>query len=229
MAVNITGQPSGLSQNDSYLDKLLAYGPFKTRAVTLLQDAALGADLARGSLLCPNGTKYVAPSTTETTVAITAAGGANDLLVNDVGAGVPLEYDVTLTKPPIPGTVQIVTTLDGSATPVKNLGLDNGRGFGQSADGFFTIDYNTGRLRIVFATVPTDNDDIKAAFKYRALAAGSLGLPSLILAEDIPQASLVAGDVVSVAYELGSFQIVGVPNYSAGYLHALREVGILLV
>jgi len=165
----------------------------------------------------------------ETVVPIDATG---EVLVNALGA-VILIYDVTLATPPIPGTVTIATTLDASATPKFSIGPDNGQGYAESADGFFSIDYESGRARVVLAAVATAGDDLKAGYTHRIQDAvpadeAGRGLPKFILLENILGADVVAGDVKTTAYIKGRFRQPELLGYSAGYEDHLRSLGILI-
>lgn len=216
-------QPS-LETDTFTWDKLIADGMPQAKGVTLKQISGQSAVLARGTMLCL-GTdgKYHPLAASETTVAL------NDVLFkDDFGAGAATEWDFTLAKPPIPGTLQVVTVDQGTTTVVLNAGTDNGRGVGSGADGTFTVDYNTGRVRVVFSSAPSDDDDGTFTYKHRNPNAAALGLPVAILAEDIAAADLDAGDVVTVAYYKGRFRSAALVGYSAGYQFYLNQLGIYL-
>lgn len=224
-------QPSGLTQEVYSPDKLLVMGPFETRSVTLLQAAAQSGVMARGTLLCINAAgKFVALDTAETTIAL---GATTEVVVNNLQAAGALIQDYVTAKPPIPGSLTMATTADGSATHVLELGSDNGRGIGSGAGGSFTLDYNTGRGRAVLGSAPTNGDDLKVGYKHRSVltpyggsTVSPYGLPIAILAEEITEAALKAGDVVSLAYVRGTFNSGMLVGYSAGYDYHLNNAGI---
>lgn len=211
-------------------DKLLgADMPIETRSITLEQRAgSLDAEYARGRLLNQDvDGKWHIISSTETTVALDAAG---EVIKNNL-ATTDLQIPFKLAKPPIPGTVHLATTADASATVLKELGVDNGEGRGVGADGWFTIDYETGAGIAYLATAPTATNDLKAGYKYRAVddadaAETQKAMPKAILAEDVPGASVVAGDVVTTAYVAGEFNRSALLGYSAGYEPHLNRLGI---
>lgn len=212
-------------------DALQAGGNILTAPVTIAQRAAtVDADYVVGRLCYPDSLgKLHLLDTAATVETIQAAAG--DIIIDDVGATPALIQDATLARPPVPGTVTIVSTTNGSATPVFSIGPDNGDGFAESADGFFEIDYDSGRVRIVFAVALTANDDLKAAYDYRitdALAANEAhrGLPRYILTEDVLGASVVAGDVKTVAIVKGRVRQQSLIGYQAGYEGWLRKLGI---
>lgn len=224
-------QPSGITQEVYSPDKLLVKGPFETQSVTLLQAASQSGVMARGTMLCINAAgKFVALDAAETTIAL---GATTEVLVNNLQAAGPLIHDAATAKPPIPGTLSVGVTADGSATVLDDLGNDNGRGHGSDTGGSFDIDYNTGAIRAVLAAAPTDTEDLKAGYKHRSTLAaygGSTvapyGLPIAILAEEITEAALKAGDVVSLAYVKGTFNSGMLVGYSAGYDYHLNNAGI---
>lgn len=216
------------------VNPLLAKGPFVSESITIEQDAgAVAGEYVVGRLLNKDvDGKYHLLAAAETTVALAAT---TEVVIDNLAAAsgtAPLPF--ALAKPPIPGTVHLATTATGSATVLKELGTDNGKGVGVGADGSFTIDYETGRGVAYLASAATDTNDLKAGYKHRtpdAADAGEtlLGLPKVILAEDVDVASLVAGDVVTVAYTKGGFNKELVLSYSAGYKDHLRSIGIELI
>lgn len=223
-------QPS-LTTGTFTWDKLLGADlPIETIACTLEQRAgSTDAEYARGRLLNQDvDGKWHIISSTETTVALNATG---EVIKNNL-AGTDLQIPFTLANPPVPGTVNLATTADGSATVLKQLGVDNGEGRGVGADGWFTIDYDTGTGIAYLATAPTATNDLKAGYKYRAVDAADTAetqraLPRAILAEDIAGASVIAGDVVTVAYVRGEFRRAALLGYSAGYEGHLNKIGIV--
>jgi hypothetical protein len=231
--MSVTGQPSGIFHTDFVFDALIANGPVKTASVTLERKVgAVSTDFVRGRLLQVDvdGKGHIL-SSTETTVALNATGEVikNNLLAASGVAPIPF----TLAHPPIPGTVHLATTADGSATILKELGTDNGHGAGSGAGGNFTIDYATGQGVAYLATAATDTNDLKAGYTYRGVdpadAGESLsGLPTHILAEDVAAAVIDAADVVVTAYVAGEFLATGLVGYSAGYKPHLRTLGIFV-
>lgn len=227
----ISGQPFFSTQEGPNYDGLIANGPVKTRSITLESNAsATDALYARGRLLNKDvDGKYHALSSTVTVVAISATA---EVVVDNLAAAsgvTPLPF--TLAHPPIPGTVHLVTTATGVITTLKNLGTDNGSGYGVGADGHFTIDYATGAGEATFNSAATDTNDLKAGYSYSAEDAPDAGetaggLDYVILGEDIPATRLIAGDVVTFAYDGGEFLASGIQGYAAGYLEVLRRVGI---
>lgn len=232
--MSVSGQPGGITELGSLTyDNLIASGRPLAVGITLEQDAgAVAGEYIRGRLLVKDvDGKYHFVSSTETTVALNATGEVirNNLLAASGVAPLPF----TLANPPIPGTVHLATTADGSATILKELGTDNGQGVGVGADGWFTIDYATGRGVAYLNTAATDTNDLKAGYKYRAIDPADsgetiVGLPTAILAEDILLAAIVAGDVVTAAYVEGEFLASGLSGYSSGYKDHLRSVGIIV-
>lgn len=223
-------QPS-LTTGTFTWDKLLGADlPIETISVTLETRAgSTDAEYARGRLLNQDvDGKWHIISSTETTVALNASGEVirNNLATTD------LQIPFVLAKPPVPGTVQVATTADGSATILKNLGVDNGEGRGVGADGWFIIDYDTGAGVAFLTTAPTATNDLKAGYKYRAVDDADAGetqraLPRAILAEDVLGASVVAGDVVTLAYVRGEFRRAALLGYSTGYEGHLNKIGIV--
>jgi len=202
---------------------------FETKSIVIEQRAAMtDAEVARGRLLNADvDGKYHPISSAETTVALNASG---EVLVNDM-AGTETQADVVLAHPPIPGTVTLATTADGSATHVVELGTDNGEGQGKGAGGHFTVDYETGIIHVVFTTAPTIHHDLKAGYKYRAVDAADsgetlLGMPKVILAEDLVGQDVIDGDVTTIAYVAGVFNRAALKGYSAGYESHLNRQGI---
>lgn len=229
MAVNVTSQPMGMDSVSSYIDKLLVSGEFRTREVTLLQDASLTTDLLRGQLLVPDASgKFVRLAAAEVTVPLNAT---SEVVKNSL-ATTDLICVFTCAKPPIPGTMTMAVTADGSATVVKDLGTDNGFGTGVGADGRFEIDYQTGRGVAYLSTAPTATHDLKAGYKHRnpgvGVGSSPLGLPSVVLAEDILSTLLVAGDVKTIGYTEGKFLASALVGYSAGYREFMRLAGLTL-
>lgn len=216
-------QPSGLTSAVYSPDTLLVTGPFETRQIVIAQNAGQTSPLPRGQLLCldANG-RYQPLAAAETTVLIDAAG---EVIRNNL-AGSEVSIDVVTAKPPIPGTLQLATTADGSATIVLNLGTDNGRGVGSGAGGLFFVDYHTGRIRAVFTTAPTASHDLKAGYKHRNPAAGVLALPTVVLAEEIEAAKIAAGHVTTLGYVRGVFNSQALVGYSPGYDYHLNAIGI---
>lgn len=231
--MSVTGQPSGLTETAFVYDNLIANGPVKTASITLERKiGAVTADFVRGRLLQVDvdGKGHMI-SSTETTVALNATGEVvkNGLLAASGVAEIPF----VLAHPPIPGTIHLATTGDGSATVLKELGVDNGYGEGIGADGRFTIDYQTGQGSAYLTSAATDTNDLKVGYKYRAVdaadAAESLaGMPTHILAEDVAAALIDAADVVVTAYTAGEFLATGLVGYSAGYNPHLRTLGIFV-
>lgn len=223
-------QPSLASADYTWDGLLGADLPLQTIAITLEQRASsTDAEYSRGRLLNVDvDGKYHPISSTETTVALNASG---EVVKNNMQATDPLTVPFVLAKPPVPGTVHLATTADASATIKKELGTDNGEGRGVGADGWFTIDYETGNGVAYLATAVTNGDDLKAGYKYRAVDAADsaetvLGMPKAILAEDVLGASVVAGDVKTIAYVAGEFKQSKVLGYSAGYEKHLNRLGI---
>lgn len=229
--MSINFQPSGVDSTAFTPDGLLSSGPLKTESGVLLQAASKSGDLKRGHLLArdANG-KYVALDAAATTIAITTTA---EVIVNNLQAAGPLIHDAVTAKPPIPGTLQVAVTADGSATVIDDLGVDNGRGIGSDTGGHYTIDYNTGRIRAVLAAAPTDTEDLKAGYKHRSALAeyaistlSPLALPVAILAEDVTEATIKAGDVTTVVYTAGQFVASKIVGYEVGYKEYLESIGI---
>ena len=125
----------------------------------------------------------------------------------------------------------IATTANGSATPLFSIGPDNGEGFAESADGHFSIDYDSGRVRIVYAVAPTATNDIKAGYKHRIVDAvpaneAGRGLPRVILPDSFLGATLVAADTKTVAYIGGRFRKADLVGYEDGYKNWFRSLKI---
>jgi hypothetical protein len=219
-------QPAGFDSAAFVYDELLLrLEDQQTEEITLAQD--VGATVlthVRGRMLNkdPETGLWHPLSSTETTVALDATG---EVIVNAIGATL-LEFNFQLAFPPIPGTVTLATTADGSATVLKALGTDNGLGRGAGADGEFTIDYQSGKGRAILATTGGATNDLKAGYKHRtpALPTPPLipqGLPVRILAETHTAAVVAAGDVVTVAYSEGHFNTGALVGWSAGFASAL--------
>ena len=205
------------------IDKLFAEA-VQGESMTLAQDAAATVDVKRGHLLVLNPTtgKVMPLAAAETTVSL---GATTEVIKNNL-AVTDLVIPFVTAKPPIPGTVSLATTVDGNATPVQVLGTDNGRGVGSGADGWFTIDYITGRGVAYLAAAPTATHDLKAGYKHRNPGSGYNGLPHAILAEDVAKASTVAGDVVVPVYRVGIVSPDGLIGYSAGYREYMKDRGL---
>lgn len=216
------------------VNPLLAKGPYVAESITIEQDAGvIAGEYVVGRLLNKDvDGKYHLLANAETTVAL---GATTEVVGNNLQAAsgtAPIPF--VLAKPPIPGTVSMATTTDGSATPVQVLGTDNGRGMGVGAGGRFTIDYDTGQGVAYLAAAVTNGDDLKAGYKHRTPDAADsgetlLGLPRIILAEDVDIVALAAGDVVTVGWRKGGFNEDLVLSYSAGYKEHLRSIGIELI
>lgn len=234
MAVTgISGQPLFSVSEGPTFDGLIANGPVKTRSITIELDADAADTLyVRGRLLNKDvDGLYHAISSTETTVTL---GATTEVVVDAMLAAsgtAPVPF--TLAHPPVPGTVHIATTATGSATVLKELGTDNGSGYGEGAGGHFTIDYATGAGVATFLTAVADTNDLKAGYKYRAMdAPDSLetigGLALVILGEDIPASRINAASIRTFAYDAGEFNASKLYGYSAGYLEILRGFGIYI-
>lgn len=207
-------------------------GEYKGRGITLETRAgSVDADYAAGRLLNIDvDGKYHPISSTETTVALNATG---EVIKNNLAA-TDLIIPFALAAPPIPGTVALATTADGSATPVIVLGTDNGKGKGVGAGGWFEIDYETGRGVAYLTTAPTATHDLKAGYKNRAVDAADsaetlLGMPKAILMENVTGAAIIAGDVKATAAIAGTFVRSKLAGYSAGYEAHLNTLGIYTV
>lgn len=225
----MSSQPSLSTGTYAWDGVMGAHLHIETASITLEQRAgSTDAEYKRGRLLNVDvDGKYHPVSSTETTVALNATG---EVIKNNL-AGTETVVDTVLAKPPLPGTVTVATTADGSATPVLALGTDNGEGIGIGANGHFTVDYETGQIRAFFVTAPTATHDLKAGYKYRAVDAADsgetlLGMPKAILAEDVLGADVVAGDVKAIAYVAGEFKQSKLLGYSAGYEKHLNRLGI---
>lgn len=232
--MSVTGQPSGITTRGSMTyDALIASGPVRTRSLTIERKiGAVAADFARGRCLQidVDGKGHMI-SSTETTVALNASGEVikNGLLAASGTDPIPF----VLAKPPIPGTVHLATTADGSATVLKELGVDNGQGRGVGADGWFDLDYETGQGVAYLASAATDTNDLKAGYKYRAVDAADAGetlagMPKAILAEDVDATLIDAADQVATVYVAGEFLATGLVGYSAGYKEAMRVLGMFI-
>lgn len=227
MSINFNA--SGATTDTFSPDDLVVGGPLRTRSITLEQYAsATGDDYVRGALLNVDvDGKYHLISNTVTTVALNTTG---EVLLNNA-AGTETILVKYLAAPPLPGTVTIASTADGSATPVVAFGTDNGEGEGKGAGGSFTVDYETGRVVINVVTALTATHDVKAGYQYRAVEAADSGetqtaMPKAILAETVTDAAVIAGDVVVTAYIGGQFASAAIPNYSSAYRRHLRRLGI---
>lgn len=231
MATGISGQPSFGRTDEVTYGGLFANGAVKTRNIVLEEDTDADDDLyVRGRLLNRDADgKYHAIGSTESTVAIAATTGA-EIGANDVD-GNAVSFSFTLAHPPVPRSLQVVTTADASATVVKNAGVDNGFGAGVGPDGSFTVNYNTGQVTVTFTAAPAIHTDVKVAYKYRTVDAPDTGetqaaMPVVILGEDIPAARINEEDVTTFAYDAGEFLATDLVGYSAGFQEALRGVGI---
>lgn len=212
----------------------LVGGDYKSRGVILETRAgSVDAEYAVGRLLNIDvDGKYHPISSTETTVALNATG---EVVKNNLAAAsgtAPIPF--VLAHPPIPGTVHLATTADGSATVLKELGTDNGHGMGVGADGSFTIDYETGQGIAYLASAATDTNDLKAGYKYRTVDAADsaetlLGMPKAILMESVTGAAVIAADVKATAAIAGTFVRSKLLGYSAGYEPHLNRLGIFTV
>lgn len=231
MPAAVNGHPFFSASEGPGFDNLIANGPVKTRSIVIEIDAdATDALYVRGRLMNKDVDGLYHPiSSTVTTVAISATA---EVIIDGLLAAtslVPLPF--TLAHPPIPGTVHLVTTANGVITTLKNLGTDNGNGYGVGADGHFYIDYATGAGVATLTTAATDTNDLKAGYQYRAMDAPDAtetagGLDFVILGEDITAAAIAAASVRTFAYDAGEFLASGLLGYSAGYLEHLRRVGI---
>ena len=218
----------------SAINSILAKGPFVTKSITIEQDAgAIAGEYVVGRLLNVDvDGKYHLLAAAETTVALAAT--TEVVIDNMLAADGIVPRGFVLAQPPIPGTVHLATTATGSATVVKELGTDNGEGVGVGADGWFSIDYETGKGVAYFTTATTDTHDLKAGYKHRTPDAADsaetrMGMPKVILAEDVTLASVIAGDVRTIAYVSGGFNKELVLSYSAGYEKSLQKLGIHLI
>lgn len=219
-------QPFGVTETASVFDNLLVHGPYQLVSVTIDQNAgASGADTdiyaPRGCLLAidPADSKAEPAAAAETTVAIAATA---EVIYNNLQATGPLTLAAQLANPPIPGTVQIAVTADGSATVVDNLGVDDGLGFGTNTGGSYIINYQNGAVIATLAAAPTDTEDLKAGYKHRGLPA----MPSLVLAEAVTVGAIKAGDVIRPAYVKGTFHQPNVRGFSEGYRLHLKTLGL---
>lgn len=216
------------------INSILADGEFDLIEVTLVDNNSASGEYTAGRLLHKDTDgKYFPLATAETTVTNETIKTITDTDYNitetvDSDNGVvnvkPYDFVCVLSKPPIPGTVTIATN---DTSPLA-CGTDNGEGSGTGTNGSFTVDYNTGRVEVHFnSTRPANTKLIRATFKHHA-PSGALGMPVAILAEDVLDATVIAGDTVSVAYVTGTFNINKILGYSAGYRSWLQRQGIVL-
>lgn len=206
-------------------DNLLYGGQYFTEAIDLADNnSAADTYATRGSLvsLDANG-RGVVLDLVATAIAISTT--AEVLISNMLAASGVIPRPFVLSKPPIPGTVTIVTTADASATTVLALGTDNGNGYGSSTGGFFTIDYATGAGIAYPNAAATNGDDLKAGFSHRTAG----GEPYGILMHTHTGAAVAAGPIASGVYTFGRFNTLAIPNWSAGYKIGLRRLGIHVV
>jgi hypothetical protein len=202
--------------------------PIETKSIVLdSYGSATDALYSHGRLLNKDKDgKYRPLATAETTVAL------NDVkVVDDFGTTTVQDYDFVLAHPPIPGTVRVVTVDQDTTNVVLDAGTDNGEGIGRGAGGWFTVDYMTGVVHVHFASAPSDNDDLTYSYKHHSPITNGAniaesGMPVAILAEDIPGADVVAGDVTTIAYVAGEFRQAALLGYSAGYESHLNVQGI---
>jgi len=177
---------------------------------------ANAGDLSEGQVLCKEvSTGYYVPYAKPTAktgdVIATGNGSTKDFEVT-TNTGTNLQ----------PGSVTIKATIGGTQ---KTL-TDKGNGYIEGADGYATISYADGRIRIHFDTAPDNGTNITADYNYYG-ATNGLQTPVAILAEpkSVGSNTVKANAYISGAFRKSKLAPANIDDYA---INKLKEIGILI-